>query len=530
MSQEKDSSISEDMIFYVDKLEDDFTFYLDADSHKDLKKIESLFKNATTGEAERQFSISETVGFTNLIPSASSPAPEGTLWARLRDPEDDAGRYLLGKLKAEATTEDDKKLIETLGTDLSEAEHERLASLLVTALSENRIDLTTEDELITQSLSAEQAATWEKLKSGDPRRLRHYLIETVFPQITSTRETGRALICLSHVGKCLSVTVRKLKKKATYKPSSAPREDQKRSQERRERLFSVEEYCRPLHAGIFRKPIEQGLLVITGPTKSLKSEITRGLIYLYLEERKKQELALKDKGRAPHLVTFEDPIEMYYASRPAKGQQNVALKLDDQQAGVNYTPRQKPSDAGLLADALSDALRQTPTVFFVGETRSKEEWEVLLDFAATGHLVVTTAHAGSLVEAMRKIFEARKVTTAADRGEIANKLLAVVNLKPGTIDFGIGGTEGAGRTEVVFPALYRRTSRGVAGLTSDGLSALLPHPRSDEQPSCLGRRSFIDELLKPVDADLRLAFGSDKFEGVKKAAQKQASTSDLQGV
>jgi hypothetical protein len=257
----------------------------------------------------------------------------------------------------------------------------------------------------------------------------------------------------------------------------------------------------------------------------LKSEITRGLIYRYLVDA--SERAIKNKDRRPHLVTFEDPIEVLYV-RDAPGKVKtppfVALPSDNQ---IDYTPRQKPKDAGFLRDALADALRQTPTVFFVGESRNKEEWEVLLDFAATGHLVITTAHAGSLVEAMHKIFEAREVKTPADRGEVANKLLAVVNLKPGKVKIDEQGHS----TEVVFPALWHRTPRGVAGLTSDGLSALLPQRHTAEQPSCLGRRWFIQELINLIAADLKSAFPAPlSAEDVAQAVRKHASNCDLQGV
>lgn len=527
MSEQSDPIVPEDLIFYVDKLESDFTFYLDAKSHRDNKKINALFEKATLRKA-KQFSLSEQITFTTA---------ESTLWARLGDANDPAGRYLLRKLQA-AATEDDKELVEKLtaasalseSPALSDSEQKRLAGLLMRALSpENRIDLANEEWLKTLNLTQGQKATLDELKLGDGTKVPDYLLDLVFPEWK--KEKGRALICLSHVGKYLSVTVRKLKKDAGYEPKSCSKDEQTRSKDRQHYLFSVEEYCAPIEGRVFLEQpnSEHGLLVITGPTKSMKSEITRGLIYLYLKKRKEQELLKAENlRRTPHLITFEDPIEMYYADHSIKGHPYVALSLNEQEGGINYTPRQKPSDAGLLEDVLSDALRQTPTVFFVGETRSKEEWEVLLDFAATGHLIVTTAHAGSLVEAMRKIFEARKVNTPAARGEVANKLLAVVNLKPGKIK------TDAGSTEVVFPALWRRTPRGVAGLTSDGLSALLPQANTADRPSCLGRRSFIDELLgnlgDDLPNDLPLAFGSGEFEKVMIEARKQASNWDLQGV
>lgn len=545
MSQQINSNILGNVVFYVDELEDDFTFYLDAASHAEsIKEFKALLDAvAKDDDAKKKFSLSEQITFTNLIPSESSPKIDNALWSRLGSATDEPGRYLLGKLQGAATDPKEQAIVKCLANPaaLSDETQRRLAQLLVKALSPTSLtDLTTQPWVEKLSLSQDQR---DKLKVEDQRVLTRYLLEVAFPELKWQKPKGRALICLSHAGKYLSVTVRKQKGKVGYEPESLPIEKQKK---RENYLFSVSEYCGSIYKPVFLEtestPNAQGLLVITGPTKSLKSEITRGLIHLYLKDKRKQ-------GRRPHLVTFEDPIEMLYANLDHKGQLCVALARGKEPDDINYTPREKPRDAVFLRDALADALRQTPAVFFVGETRSKEEWEVLLDFAATGHLIVTTAHAGSLVEAMRKIFEARGVQTPADRGEIANKLLAVVNVKPDQIE--IPGK--SLHTDIVFPALWRRTTRGVAGLTSDGLSALIPHRNTPERPSCLGRRWFIEALIKLVQQQLNDAFEAVKkdvnntqelletvkkdvrntqelLETVKKDAYKRAYNWDLQGV
>jgi Tfp pilus assembly pilus retraction ATPase PilT len=90
-----------------------------------------------------------------------------------------------------------------------------------------------------------------------------------------------------------------------------------------------------------------------------------------------------------------------------------------QQRGLDYTPRELGSkkDVRSLAQALlKDALRQTPSVVYVGELREEHHLETALNFARTGHLIVSTTHAGSLVEAMGRAFAAMKVKTAEDRG------------------------------------------------------------------------------------------------------------------
>jgi type II/IV secretion system protein len=522
MSKQPDLKLLRDVIFFVDKLEDDFTFYLDTASHAEsIKEIKTLLPGLETDDdAKRRFSLSEQITLTNIIPTGSIP----DFWSLLRSPKDERWCYLLRKLEAAAQNENEKNLLKCLSdtTPLSEETQRGLGQLLVKALSKNLTDLEAEPWVKTLNL------TDAKLGVADQRVPMRSLFQAVYPELNWQDQQARALICLSYSGKCLSVSVRKQTKSVGYEPKDLPS-----SREEREKfLFTVSEYCQSIYEPLFDSPESEpnvhGLLVITGPTKSLKSEITRALIHSYLKKK-------REEGRRPHLVTFEDPIERLYTNLDERGSLYVALTPGKELAETSYTPRQKQRDAGFLHDALTDALRQTPAVFFVGETRSKEEWEVLLDFAATGHLIVTTAHAGSLVEAMRKIFEARRVKTPADRGEIANKLLAVVNLKPS--QFEVEAREKP--TDVVFPALWRRTARGVAGLTSDGLSALLPHRHAPELPSCLGRTWFIDKLVEvaqkasddtpqfeqSVKDDIRKL-----FESVKPKARKQACTWDLRGV
>ena len=261
-----------------------------------------------------------------------------------------------------------------------------------------------------------------------------------------------------------------------------------------------------------------GLIVISGSTNSAKSLITRGLIHLYLEN-----VNLYQPKRLPHLVTFEDPIEKYFANNEFKPtgahpQLNVVMSAARQK--IDYTPRQQEIDSASLQDALRDALRQTPRVFFVGETRLKEDWQALVDFAATGHLVITTAHAGSLIEAMHKIFLALEATTPAARNEAASRLLAVVHLKRTEL---VGYPYG-----VLVPALWRRVPRGLNALTAEGLASVLPHSHSDDDDpcSCLGRRYFVKHLMQLAQDRPPLAGDAGKF---KDMLTLQAIDWDLQG-
>lgn len=204
-----------------------------------------------------------------------------------------------------------------------------------------------------------------------------------------------------------------------------------------------------------------GLVVVTGGTGSGKSNIIRGLIDLFLRQESNRSV-WESRKRRPHLVTFEDPIEKRLLTSP---------EMEDR--WVDYTPRQLRIDVHDLKSAIKSALRQTPAALYVGEIRDIREWRALLEFAGTGHLVFATSHAGSLVEAMGKLFAATRSHTAAKRAVVADRLAALVHLRTSKIDFGDNGSRI--NRNVTIPSLWRRTMVGSKTLTAEGQSSLLPH-------------------------------------------------------
>lgn len=167
---------------------------------------------------------------------------------------------------------------------------------------------------------------------------------------------------------------------------------------------------------------------------------------------------------------------------------NKITRLLSHNYHIDYTPREKGRDVGCLKDALRDALRQTPAVFYVGETRDADEWVELLKFAGTGHLIVTTAHSGSLIETMQTIFTAAKAKTPAQRSIVADKILGVAHLKSNKV----------GNFDLALPALWQRTPAGVNALIADGLASLLPNASDDSEAgeySFLGRSWFAKKLI-----------------------------------
>lgn len=250
-----------------------------------------------------------------------------------------------------------------------------------------------------------------------------------------------------------------------------------------------------------------GLILVTGATASAKSLIARGLIDDYLKE------SLQIAKRRQHLVTLEDPIEKHFLPindellKNHAGNPNEAIPIPTHAIGVDYTPRLKENGIPSLGDALSDALRQTPKVFFVGETREAEDWKEIMKFAGSGHLVVTTAHAGSLVESFELIFKSNKVKSAAARNHIASRILGVIHLKRLKIN----------DLSVLLPSVWRRTPASVNDLTAAGFKSLLPG-NGESDPS-LGRKYFASKLLE--------AAGDDKGHGT--VIMQEAIKMDLRG-
>jgi type II secretory ATPase GspE/PulE/Tfp pilus assembly ATPase PilB-like protein len=118
-----------------------------------------------------------------------------------------------------------------------------------------------------------------------------------------------------------------------------------------------------------------GAIVLAGPAGSGKTTT----IYACLRE-----LAARSRGQRS-LVTLEDPIEAVV--------QGVA------QAQVNAA-------AGLtLESGLKALLRQDPEVIAIGEIRDRATAEIALQAALTGHLILTTFHAGSACEVIGRFLD-----------------------------------------------------------------------------------------------------------------------------
>jgi type II secretory ATPase GspE/PulE/Tfp pilus assembly ATPase PilB-like protein len=133
-----------------------------------------------------------------------------------------------------------------------------------------------------------------------------------------------------------------------------------------------------------------GLLLLTGPAGSGKTTT----IYACL--RFLSELG----GR--HIITIEDPAEQIVPG-VMQTEVNEARGLD-------------------FAKAARHLLRQDPQVLVIGEIRDEETANIAVRAALTGHLVISTLHAGSC----KGVFE-RLLVMCPDHSAVASSLALVVN-------------------------------------------------------------------------------------------------------
>jgi type II secretory ATPase GspE/PulE/Tfp pilus assembly ATPase PilB-like protein len=133
-----------------------------------------------------------------------------------------------------------------------------------------------------------------------------------------------------------------------------------------------------------------GLLLLTGPAGSGKTTT----IYACLE------FLTRLGGR--HIITVEDPAEQIVPG-VMQTEVNEARGLD-------------------FARAARHLLRQDPQVLVIGEIRDEETANIAVRAALTGHLVISTLHAGSC----KGVFE-RLLVMCADHSAVASSVALVVN-------------------------------------------------------------------------------------------------------
>lgn len=140
----------------------------------------------------------------------------------------------------------------------------------------------------------------------------------------------------------------------------------------------------------------RGVVVVVGPAGSGKTTT------LYSALRRIH----ARRSATASLVTIEDPVELVL---------DFAAQIPvDRSVGRDF------------ANALRLVLRQDPEVLLVGEVRDRETAEVALEAGLTGHLVLTTLHAGDPAEALVRLLDMgipRFVVASAINGILAQRLM-----------------------------------------------------------------------------------------------------------
>lgn len=122
--------------------------------------------------------------------------------------------------------------------------------------------------------------------------------------------------------------------------------------------------------------LQQGLVLVTGPTGAGKSTTLACMIDIINQERR------------AHVITIEDPIEYVYQPKQSVIEQ-----------------REVGDDTLSFGRALKYVLRQDPNVLLVGEMRDLETVQAVLTAAETGHLVFSTLHTPSAAETIERIID-----------------------------------------------------------------------------------------------------------------------------
>jgi len=219
---------------------------------------------------------------------------------------------------------------------------------------------------------------------------------------------------------------------------------------------------------LFRRGIDgsHGIVFITGPTGSGKTTT----LYSALHRLNRDDV---------NIMTIEDPVEF-------------------QMRGVNQI-QVNPRTGLTFARGLRAILRQDPNIVMVGEIRDVETAEIAVRAAMTGHLVLSTLHSNSAVNAITRLIDmgvepflvasalrcvvaqrlVRRVCRycAAERppSEREAELLAVAGIRADRL------LEGAGCAECLRTGYRGRLAIHEVMICDDGLRNLILQKRADNE-------------------------------------------------
>ena len=118
-----------------------------------------------------------------------------------------------------------------------------------------------------------------------------------------------------------------------------------------------------------------GMILVAGPTGSGKSTTLYSVLETLSDPRLK-------------FITIEDPVE-----RRIQGVQQIQVRVN----------RNEPERSLTFARGLRTILRLDPDIIMVGEIRDAETAQISMQASMTGHLVLSTVHANSSAETLRRL-------------------------------------------------------------------------------------------------------------------------------
>ncbi len=119
-----------------------------------------------------------------------------------------------------------------------------------------------------------------------------------------------------------------------------------------------------------------GLVLVCGPTGSGKTTTLAAMVDAINTERR------------CHILTIEDPIEFMHNNKSS-----------------TVSQRELNTDTKEFGRALRSAMRQDPDVILIGEIRDAVTMQTALQAAETGHLVLASLHAKTVVDAINRVID-----------------------------------------------------------------------------------------------------------------------------
>lgn len=229
-----------------------------------------------------------------------------------------------------------------------------------------------------------------------------------------------------------------------------------------EEIVTLEELRLPEAVGRLAD-LQQGLVVITGPTGSGKSTTLAAIIDKINREQSK------------HVVTIEDPVEFVHQNR-----KSVMSHREIGEHSQGFAP------------ALRAAVRQDADVVLVGEMRDMETISMAITAAEMGLLVFGTLHTNGAAKTINRILDAFPASEQAQvRISLSESLAAVVS------QLLLPKVDGNGRVAV--NEILLRTS-GLPNLIREGntqmISSIIQSGKGD------GMQGMDDALMELIQQDV----------------------------